>query len=98
MTSFNIRPWVLVSMLVMWAASMDAQLLISTEGTVTGCDNALTDAGGPGGSYGANENYTITLCPEAPDTTIWLEWTIFDLDGNSTITIYDGDSDEADEI
>ena len=98
MTSFNIRLWVLVSMLVMWAASMDAQLLISTEGTVTGCDNALTDAGGPGGSYGANENYTITLCPEAPDTTIWLEWTIFDLDGNSTITIYDGDSDEADEL
>ena len=85
-----------VALAWMVALEADAQLLISTGGTVTGCDDALTDAGGPAGPYGANEDFTITLCPEAPDTTIWLEWTIFDLDANATITIYDGDSDAAD--
>lgn len=92
----SLRILALVALAWMVALEGDAQLLISTGGTVTGCDDALTDAGGPAGPYGANEDFTITLCPEAPDTTIWLEWTIFDLDANATITIYDGDSDAAD--
>ena len=58
----SLRTLALVALAWMVAFEGDAQLLISTGGTVTGCDDALTDAGGPAGPYGANEDFTITLC------------------------------------
>ena len=69
-----------------------SQIPISTEGTITGCGDALVDSGSSTGPYGANEDYTITLCPEAPDTTIWIEWSVFDLDANAEVAVHDGNS------
>ena len=69
-----------------------AQISISSTDLIEGCDDALVDSGSSTGPYGANENEFVTICPTAPDTTIWIEWSVFDLDGASTITIHDGDN------
>ena len=85
----------LLSLLVIfgWMKSTVAQVSIGNEGTIEECSNVLVDTGGDSGPYSANEDFTITICPEAPDTTIWIEWVIFDLDLGSSITVYDGPSD-----
>ena len=69
-----------------------AQISISSTDLIEGCDDALVDSGSSTGPYGANENEFVTICPTAPDTTIWIEWSVFDLDAASTITIHDGDN------
>ena len=69
-----------------------AQISISSTDLIEGCDDALVDSGSSTGPYGANENEFVTICPTAPDTTIWIEWSVFDLDASSTITIHDGDN------
>ena len=69
-----------------------AQISISSTDLIEGCDDALVDSGSSTGPYGANENEFVTICPTAPDTTIWIEWNVFDLDAASTITIHDGDN------
>lgn len=79
-------------LLMAWAVGAHAQIPISDEGTVTGCGDALVDSGSSTGPYGANEDFTITLCPEAPDTTIWIEWSVFDLDVNAEIAVHNGNS------
>ena len=69
-----------------------AQISISSTDLIEGCDDALVDSGSSTSPYGANENEFVTICPTAPDTTIWIEWSVFDLDAASTITIHDGDN------
>ena len=69
-----------------------SQITISSTDLIEGCSNVLIDTGGSEGEYSANESEMVTICPTEPDTTIWLEWSVFELDGASTITIYDGDS------
>ena len=69
-----------------------SQITISSTDLIEGCSDVLIDTGGSEGEYGANESEMVTICPTEPDTTIWLEWSVFELDGASTITIYDGDS------
>ena len=73
-------------------AVTQAQISISSTDLIEGCDDALVDSGSSTGPYGANENEFVTICPTAPDTTIWIEWSVFDLDAASTITIHDGDN------
>ena len=69
-----------------------SQITISSTDLIEGCSDVLIDTGGSEGEYSANESEMVTICPTEPDTTIWLEWSVFELDGASTITIYDGDS------
>ena len=68
---------------------------ISTVDDYESCVGALVDSGQSAADYGANENQSITWCPEAPETILNLYWVVFDLDAASTITIYDGDSNAA---
>jgi gliding motility-associated-like protein len=76
-----------------------------TDGTtVNTCYAGLFDSGGAGAiaDYSNDEDYTITICPDAPDVGISLLWTVFDLDCTDLdpdpdvtdadhIIIYDGD-------
>ncbi|MFM1932351.1 MAG: hypothetical protein RL226_1654 [Bacteroidota bacterium] len=45
----------------------------------TGCTGFLVDAGLSASDYGPNENHTITICAEAPETVINLYFNLFDL-------------------
>ena len=72
-------------------AGLHAQISISSTDLIEGCGDALVDSGSSTAPYSANENEMVTLCPTAPDTTIWIEWSVFDLDAESQITVHDGD-------
>lgn len=71
------------------------EISIAAFDTYTSCVGAVVDSGLSAADYGANENQSITWCPEAPETVLNLYWVVFDLDAASTITIYDGDDNTA---
>lgn len=90
--TFTPRVGMLLWGMVAFTVVTQAQISISSTDLIEGCDDALVDSGSSTGPYGANENEFVTICPTAPDTTIWIEWSVFDLDAASTITIHDGDN------
>ena len=53
------------------------EILISDGGTVNTCSGTFYDSGGPTGVYGANEDYTITICPENDAKVIELDFQSF---------------------
>lgn len=67
-----------------------AQELPITGGDITSCSGFLVDSGASAGEYSANEDITITICPEAPETIINLDFFVFDLGEGDEMTIYDG--------
>ncbi|MEO5585681.1 MAG: CUB domain-containing protein, partial [Flavobacteriales bacterium] len=96
------RPWLLACGLF-WAffalpSGATGQAFPISNGTNNTCVGAFLDSGGEGASgYGNNENYTYTICPDAPGGAISLSFVTFNLsiagvapiDGMS---IYDGNS------
>ena len=85
---------------MMMAMSMAAfgQAYTISNGVDNTCTGAFLDSGGQGaGGYGNNENYTYTLCPDAPGGAISLSFVTFNLStaGAAPIdgmTIYDGNT------
>jgi subtilisin-like proprotein convertase family protein len=71
------------------------EISIAANDSYTSCLGAVVDSGLSAADYGANENETITWCPEAPETVLNFYWVVFDLDAASTITLYDGDDNTA---
>ena len=71
------------------------EISIAANDLYTSCEGAIVDSGLSAADYGANENETMTWCPEAPETVLNLYWVVFDLDAASTITLYDGDDNTA---
>ena len=67
------------------------EISIAANDSYTSCIGAVVDSGLSAADYGANENETITWCPEAPETVLNFYWVIFALDAGSTIALYDGD-------
>ena len=53
------------------------EILISDGGTVNTCSGTFYDSGGPTGVYSANEDYTITICPENDAQVIELDFDSF---------------------
>tara|TARA_B000000441_G_C21742319_1_gene354889 strand:- start:546 stop:1640 length:1095 start_codon:yes stop_codon:yes gene_type:complete len=79
------------------------EILISDGGTVNTCSGTFYDSGGPTGVYGANEDYTITICPENDAQVIELDFQSFTSqpvqNGNGDgLIIYNGDSTSAEEF
>ena len=75
-------------------------VLISDGGTINICNGTFYDSGGPNGVYSANEDYTITICPESPTQTIQLDFQSFTTqpvqNGNGDgLIIYNGDDTSA---
>ncbi|MBI1268092.1 MAG: T9SS type B sorting domain-containing protein [Cryomorphaceae bacterium] len=62
---------------------------------ITACVGFLVDSGMTAGDYTANENHTITICAEAPETVINLYFNLCDLGDGDQITIYDGPDNTA---
>ena len=79
------------------------EILISDGGTVNTCSGTFYDSGGPTGVYSANEDYTITICPENDAQVIELDFDSFTTqpvqNGNGDgLIIYNGDSTDAEEF
>ncbi|GIR21775.1 MAG: hypothetical protein CM15mP36_09820 [Flavobacteriales bacterium] len=79
------------------------EILISDGGTVNTCSGTFYDSGGPSGVYGANEDFTITICPENDAQVIELDFQSFTTqpvqNGNGDgLIIYNGDSTSAEEF
>ena len=79
------------------------EILISDGGTVNTCSGIFYDSGGPNGVYGANEDYTITICPENDAQVVELDFQSFTTqpvqNGNGDgLIIYNGDSTSAEEF
>lgn len=68
---------------------------ISAGGTLTDCTGYLVDSGLSASDYGPNENFTITVCPEAPETVTTLYFALAALGPGDVVTIYDGNSTSA---
>jgi gliding motility-associated-like protein len=64
-------------------------------GTVNQCGGFIVDTGLSAGNYGNNENFTMTICPEAPEAMVSLSWLIFDLGAGDFMTIHDGPNTSA---
>ena len=100
MNKFKIFFWILffISM-----GLFSQEILISDGGTVNTCSGTLYDSGGPSGVYGANEDFTITICPENDAQVIELDFQSFTTqpvqNGNGDgLIIYNGDSTSAEEF
>lgn len=59
-------------------------------GSLTACGGFLVDSGLSASDYGNNENFTMTLCPEAPETVINLYFNLFNLGDGDFLWVYDG--------
>lgn len=79
------------SLLLLSLSVFSQSYLISAGGTVTACSGDFFDSGDVSGSYGNNENFTMTIhAPSAPNTHIKMIWNAFDVEPGDTLYIYDG--------
>ncbi|WP_417873377.1 choice-of-anchor J domain-containing protein [Xanthomarina gelatinilytica] len=53
------------------------------------CGENFYDTGGASGNYSANENYTITICPDVPGDAVTVEFNSFVVEGFSTDNCWD---------
>ncbi len=81
--------------LLLLPLAVSAQEININSGSFTGCGGVILDTGLNGGSYSENENFTLTVCPEDPETIININWSVFNLVGGATMAIYDGDDTNA---
>jgi len=72
---------------------------ITSGSPASSCAGVIQDSGGPSGSYGDNESFTFTICPDQPGNVIYLTWFVFDLSTAGTnddnLSIFDGDNTSA---
>ena len=68
-----------------------AQIYNMSNNSVTDNTGTLYDSGGAGGVYGANEDFTFTICPSNPPECFSLNFSQYDVeDSFDFLTIYDG--------
>ena len=61
--------------------------------TVSTCSGTFTDSGRtPAGYYGNNENYIVTFC-SANSTTLRFDFSLFNLESEDTLYVYNGPDD-----
>jgi gliding motility-associated-like protein len=70
------------------AIAQDVDVTIASDDFST-CNGSLNDTN-PIGYYAANEDETITICAEAPETIVNLYWISFDLGAGDVLQIFDG--------
>jgi gliding motility-associated-like protein len=69
-----------------------------SNGSSNFCNNSCTffDSGGPAGDYGANENFTYTICPPNPQGCLVLDFSTYDIDCIfDGLRVYNGNSTSA---
>lgn len=76
-------------------AGISAQETPISNGTIETCEGFLVDTGLSAADYGPNEDITMTVCPEAPETIITLYWALANLGPGDILQIFDGPDDTA---
>ena len=84
-----------LSLSVLFFSVVQAQENPISNSTLTTCGGFLVDTGLSAGDYGNNENFTMTVCAEAPETILNLYFNLFQLGTGDSMTIYDGDDTSA---
>ncbi len=84
----------LAAVLCCHAAAFAQEIAISNT-TLETCEGFLVDTGLSAGDYGPNEDITMTVCPEAPETIITLYWALANLGPGDILQIFDGPDDTA---
>ena len=74
-------------------AGISAQETPISNGTIETCEGFLVDTGLSAADYGPNEDITMTVCPEAPETIITLYWALANLGPGDVLQIFDGPDD-----
>ncbi len=62
------KSFLLLCVFVLTASFSAQEISITSTDSYTACEGAVVDSGLSAADYGANENETITWCPEAPET------------------------------
>lgn len=66
-----------------------------SNGNLETCQGFLVDTGLSAADYGANEDITMTICPEAPETIITLYFALAALGEGDIMQVFDGPDDTA---
>lgn len=67
-----------------------------TNTSISACSGTFNDSGGAGGSYGINQNYTVTICPTTPGSKVQLNFTSFATENSyDFLYVYDGNTTAA---
>ena len=80
---------------VLLSATTFAQEIAISNTTLETCQGFLVDTGLSAGDYSPNEDITMTVCPEAPETIITLYWALANLGPGDILQIFDGPDDTA---
>lgn len=86
---------ILLLFTLLTTSNLLAQEISIASGDFTSCSGFIVDSGLSASNYGANENYSMTVCPEASETVVNLDFFVFALGEGDFMTLYDGDSDSA---
>lgn len=86
----------ILASLIVWGGNINGQITttIAQQGIVSTCYSNFIDSDANAGNYGANENYTITMCSDGAANTNALNFffSSFDVDASDALTVYDGNS------
>lgn len=81
-----------ISLFLFATFSIYSQEVSIGSGDITSCTGFLVDTGLSAGDYSPNEDITITVCPEASETILNLDFFVFALGDGDEMSIYDGNS------
>lgn len=73
-----------------------AQEIPISNSTLNTCEGFLVDTGLSAGDYGPNEDITMTICPEAPETIVTLYFALANLGSGDIMQVFDGPDDTSD--
>ena len=83
-------------LLLLFSSFAFSQDILMQNGTFTQCSGTFYDTGGTAANYGNGESFVLTICPDATDNIVQLNFTAFSTQANlDTMTIYDGNSTAA---
>ena len=88
---FSSMPLLLIA--VLWTNAVQGQEIPISNTELSTCEGFLVDTGLSAGDYGPNEDITMTICPEAPETIVTLYWALANLGPGDILQIFDGPDD-----
>ena len=76
-----------------WDASFRSEQPLVTTATLITCDGVITDSGGSGAFYSADENFELVLMPSDPEARLELQFLAFDTEsGSDYLSLFHGSS------
>ena len=93
---WNTIVWMLV--LISTSALSQSDEFAISNSQIEVCGGVLLDTGLNPSEYGPNEDFVMTICPEAPETIVTLYFIVADLGAGDYIQLFDGPDDSANPI